>query len=131
MNVTAADLVARARSSIREVSADEYRGRPAGPALLVDVREPAEFAAGHLKDAINVPRGMLEFEIETHLAASTAHHSAAPDRDRHIVLYCLSGGRAALAAASLQELGYSNVESIRGGLRACTEAGIELAARAG
>lgn len=125
MSLTAADLVARARQSIRETPAADIRSR-LGAAALIDVREPAEFATGHLPGAVNIPRGMLEFEISTNPHVGGVTDPALADRSRHIVVYCLSGGRAALAAAALQELGYTNVESIQGGIRACVDAGFEL-----
>jgi rhodanese-related sulfurtransferase len=125
MPLTAADLVARARKSIREVTPGEIRDR-LGAAALIDVREPQEYATGHLPGAVNIPRGMLEFEISTNPHVGGVTDPALADRSRHIVVYCLSGGRAALAAAVLQELGYTNVDSIQGGIRACAEAGLEL-----
>jgi rhodanese-related sulfurtransferase len=123
MVLTVAELVARARKTIREIAPGALRDRIAG-ALLIDVREPAEFATGHLPGAVNIPRGMLEFEISTNPNVGGATDPALADPRRHIVLYCLSGGRSALAAAALQELGYTHVESIQGGIRACIEAGM-------
>ena len=75
--------------------------------LLVDVRESEEFGAGHIPGAKHVPRGYLESRIE----------GAAPDRSQRIVLYCASGNRSALAAATLKDLlGYERVESMTGGI---------------
>lgn len=125
MSSTTADLVARARRTICERPPAEVRPRLAG-AVLIDVREPQEYASGHLPGAINIPRGMLEFEIATHPHVIGATDPALAGRSRHIVVYCLSGGRAALAAATLQELGYTDVESIQGGIRACVDAGFTL-----
>jgi rhodanese-related sulfurtransferase len=125
MPLNASDLVARARQSIREASPADIQQRLAG-AAVIDVREPQEYATGHLPGAVNIPRGMLEFEISTNPHVGGVTDPALADRSRHIVLYCLTGGRAALAAAALQELGYSNVESIQGGVRACVEAGLAL-----
>ena len=85
--------------------------------LLLDVREPAEYQQGHLAGAINIPRGLLEFKM-----------GGAPEleaRDQAIVLYCKTSGRAALAAASLHQMGYVNVTSIAGGYDAWVEAGME------
>lgn len=125
MALTAADLVSRARQSIREITPAQLRDRPA-TTCLIDVREPAEFATGHLPGAVNIPRGMLEFEISTNPHVGGVTDPALADRSRPLVVYCLSGGRAALSAVALQELGYTNVASIQGGIRACVEAGIAL-----
>ena len=130
MPLSAADLVARARSQIRECTASQLQALPSGVALI-DVREPAEFASGHLPGAVNIPRGMLEFEIAAHPAVANVTGPALADRQRQIVVYCLGGGRAALAAVALQELGFSDVQSIQGGLRACVEAGLALTTHGG
>ncbi|MEN9705880.1 MAG: hypothetical protein RLZZ393_1759 [Pseudomonadota bacterium] len=129
MPLNASDLVARARQSIREVHPAELRDHLPG-AAVIDVREPQEYATGHLPGAVNIPRGMLEFEISTNPDVGGVTDPALADRSRHIVLYCLGGGRAALAAAALQELGYTHVESIAGGIRACVDAGFELTTHA-
>lgn len=105
-------LLQDARSRIRETSVEALRaGDAAG--LLIDTREPAEWAAGHIAGAQAVPRGILEGKIE----------QLAPDPEQPIVLYCASGGRSALAADSLQRMGYRNVLSLAGGFSAWQEAG--------
>jgi molybdopterin/thiamine biosynthesis adenylyltransferase/rhodanese-related sulfurtransferase len=76
-----------------------------GSIALIDVRESEEVARGLIPGAKHVPRGHLESRIE----------GAVPDRSQHVVLYCASGNRSALAAKTLQELGYENVESMTGG----------------
>src|SRR3954468_16695657 len=76
-----------------------------GEIALVDVRESEEVARGLIPGAKHVPRGYLESRIE----------GAVPDRSQHVVLYCASGNRSALAARTLEELGYENVESMTGG----------------
>ncbi|MFC6840504.1 rhodanese-like domain-containing protein [Xanthomonas theicola] len=82
---------------------------------IIDVREPGEFATGHLPDAINIPRGILEFRLDADPALAR--------RDQPILLYCASGGRATLAALSLQQLGYSAVHPLSGGFLGWTAAG--------
>lgn len=101
------DLMAEARGAIRELPLDALKRRiDAGEALtLVDVREAEEFRAGHLPNAVNVPRGFLEARIE----------QAVPDRDAPVVLYCQGGTRSALAARTLAEMGYTRVESANPG----------------
>ena len=101
------DLVAAARARIREASPQEVAAWPAGSVALIDVREPDEYAAGHLPGAVNIPRGVLEFRSQ---------ELTRPDRP--LLLYCLTGGRSALAADSLRQLGFSDVRSLAGGVNA-------------
>lgn len=125
MPVTASQLVAAARSAIREIApADAAKVLP-GP-VLIDVREPGEFQDGHLPGAINLPRGVLEFQVEAHPAMACTTTPALADRDRPVLLYCRSGGRAALAACSLAAMGFSDVRSIAGGFQAWAEAGLPV-----
>ncbi len=101
-----ADLIAEAKRRIREVTAAEVKatfGRPGAPVLL-DVREPQETNLGRIPGAIVIPRGTMETKIE-----------GAVPRDAHLVIYCASGNRSALAADTLQQMGYSNVASMAGG----------------
>ena len=120
-------LVTAARQRIREVSATELQAMQASDRVLIDVREPAEYATGHLPGAINLPRGVLEFQIHAHPAMACTTSEALAATDRPLVLYCLSGGRAALAADSLQQLGFSQVSSLAGGIAAWREAGLPVA----
>ncbi len=123
MSLTVNDLVAAARGRIRELSPAELASAPmAEDRVLIDVREPEEYAAGHLPGAINLPRGMLEFRIEAHPAMACVASESLSVKTRPLVLYCLTGGRAALATASLQQLGFSRVSSLAGGITAWREA---------
>ena len=122
MTCTAADLVAAARQRIREVAPLQFHDAP-GDAVVIDVREPAEFETGHVPGAINIPRGLLEFQVDAHPAVATGADPGLPHRDRPFVVYCLSGGRAALSADALRQLGFSDVRSIAGGLNGWREAG--------
>ncbi len=83
---------------------------------LVDVREDNEWNAGHLPRAIHLGKGIIERDIET----------AIPDLSAEIVLYCGGGYRSALAADHLQQMGYSNVWSMDGGIREWREAGYPM-----
>ncbi|MBI2388920.1 MAG: molybdopterin-synthase adenylyltransferase MoeB [Deltaproteobacteria bacterium] len=107
MAQTYADLIAGIRKSIREVSLEELKRRieRKAPMTLVDVREKEEFRAGFIPGALSIPRGFLEIQVEQKL----------PDKSAPIVLYCAGGTRSALAAKTLAELGYSNVESANPG----------------
>jgi rhodanese-related sulfurtransferase len=111
------DLVSEAKTRIREITPAEsialHGGNPG--ALFIDVREPNEWNLGHIPGALHIPRGLLEQSIE-----------GAAARERHIVLYCASGNRTALAADTLQQMGYANVQSLAGGFRGWCEAGGEI-----
>ena len=116
-NLSYAEFLRRAKESVSEVEPSEAREQAAEGATLVDVRETEEFDAGHIPGAKHVPRGYLEQRIE----------AAAPDRDQPVILYCASGNRSALAARTLlDELGYSNVESMRGGITLWKDRGYEV-----
>jgi rhodanese-related sulfurtransferase len=129
MPLTAPDLVAEARRQILEIAPTDFARTAPWNATVIDVREPAEFATGHLPGAINIPRGVLEFEIEAHPALGGVTDAALADRQRAIVVYCRSGGRAALATQSLQQLGFTAVRSIAGGIMGWTAAGLPVVAR--
>ena len=116
---SAHDLVAAAKQRITEIDMSKADAAIRDANILLDVREPDEYAAGHIPGAINIPRGMLEFRM-----------SAAPEltaRDLQIMLYCKSGGRAALAAATLPDMGYLKVESLAGGFDSWAAAGHPVA----
>ncbi|AXC51131.1 rhodanese-like domain-containing protein [Paracoccus suum] len=120
MAQTAKDMVAAANAAIRKVSAEEAQRLVAEEgALLVDVRDAPELAsAGKLKGATHVSRGMLEFKADP----TSPYHDADFDPSRPVVLYCASGGRAALAGKALTDLGYTRVYNL-GGFKDATEAG--------
>ncbi|WP_437291661.1 molybdopterin-synthase adenylyltransferase MoeB [Sorangium sp. So ce406] len=107
MPTTYSDLISDVRKSIRELSLSELKRRldDKVPVVLLDVREKEEYRAGYIPGAISIPRGFLEMQVEQKL----------PDKSAHIVAYCAGGTRSALAAKTLQELGYTNVESANPG----------------
>lgn len=109
-------LVALAKQQITEISASELKQRlDSGNGLtVVDVRERDEFVQGHIPDAIFIPRGYLELQIEQHQ----------PDRDKPLVIYCAGGVRSALAARNLKDMGYANVISLIGGFNGWKNAGL-------
>lgn len=110
MSKTSHDLVVEAKAAIREVSLDEARRLIQNGATVLDVREPGEFAAGHLPGAMNIPRGLLEFKL-----AGTPELN---DPRRPILVYCKTSGRAALATVVLQTMGVANAVSLAGGFDA-------------
>ena len=116
---TPQDLVAAAKAHTQEVTVAEAEAAIRDADALIDVREESEFAAGHIPGAIHASRGMLEFKL--------AGTPALQARDIKVVLYCKTSGRAALAAASMREMGYLNVKSIAGGFDAWVAAGKPVA----
>jgi len=112
---TALDLVAAAKARVREISVADAEAAIRSADVLLDVREADEFASGHLPGAIHASRGMLEFKLSGTPALAA--------RDLNVVLYCKTSGRAALAAAVMQDMGYLNVTSIGGGFDAWVAAG--------
>lgn len=112
-----ADLLADALARVRELMPWDLRDRLAQqpPPLLVDVREPAEFAQGHIAGSINVPRGVLETACEWDYEETVP--VLAGGRARPIVLVCRSGNRSVLAADVMQAMGFAGVVSLRTGVR--------------
>ena len=116
---TALDLVAAAKARIHEIPVEAAEAAIEQADVLIDVREPDEYRLGHLPGAINLPRGLLEFQLSSQDALSP--------RDLRVVLYCKTSGRAALAACAMQDMGYLNVQSIAGGFDAWLAAGKHVA----
>ena len=118
---TAAERVAEAKKQVQNLTVDEAAQElEQGDAVLVDVREPSERAqSGYIAGAVEAPRGMLEFWADP----TNPYHREEFDPGRRIILHCASGGRSALAAAALQDLGYDNVAHMDGGFKAWKEAG--------
>jgi rhodanese-related sulfurtransferase len=103
------ELVAKARAQVKTIDLAAFKASldRNGAGLIIDVREPGEFAAGHVPGAMNIPRGLIEFRIWSQVGFP--EH---PDQNRKLTLYCGSGARAALAAKSLHDLGFSDVTAV-------------------
>lgn len=109
-----AKLTQEAKRRIQEISTDELTQlREREPVVVIDVREESEWREAHVAGAIHIPRGVIELKIE----------AAVPDPESRVVVYCGGGGRSALAADSLQKLGYGRVASLANGFRGWREAG--------
>ena len=128
MALTATDLVIEARSRIREIAPAAFAADHEG-AVLIDVREPAEYETGHIPGAINIPRGVLEFQVDAHPAVANVSDPALSHKERSVVVVCRTGGRAALSALNLQRLGFTDVRSIEGGIVGWEAAGLPLTQR--
>ncbi|MCW5965093.1 MAG: sulfurtransferase [Bryobacterales bacterium] len=111
-------LVNDAKLRVKEIDVAGYLAlRASGEAhLLVDTREESEFAAGHVKGALHLGKGIIERDIE----------SVVPDKDTKLVLYCGGGYRSALVADNLRKMGYSQPISLDGGWRELKASGLEL-----
>jgi rhodanese-related sulfurtransferase len=116
MSKSLKDFVTDAKSRIREISvADAAALQTSGGVLILDVREPGEWAEAHLPDALHVPRGMLEAKAD-HDYPNREPRLA--DRSQTIIVHCASGARSAMAADVLQQMGFSDVRSLAGGIAA-------------
>ena len=118
---TAAAMVGEAKQRIENLTVDQLAAELAqGDTVLVDVREPEErIQHGVIPGAVHAPRGMLEFYADS----TSPYHRPEFDPDRRVVLHCAAGSRSALAADTLQQMGYRNVAHLDGGFRAWKEAG--------
>jgi molybdopterin/thiamine biosynthesis adenylyltransferase/rhodanese-related sulfurtransferase len=117
MSRSATELLRHIKSQIDEVDPSEARGELSNGAVLVDVREPEEWGAGHIPGAKHVPKSYLESRIE----------GVVPDRSQHLILYCASGNRSAWATRTLvEDLGYEHVESMTGGFTLWKDRGYEV-----
>jgi molybdopterin/thiamine biosynthesis adenylyltransferase/rhodanese-related sulfurtransferase len=119
MSPSGAEVIKQIKERIHEIDPADVREGLGNGVVLVDVREGEEFERERIPGAVHVPRGYLESRIE----------GAVSDRDAHVVLYCASGQRSALAADTLQELlGYTNVESMTGGITLWKDRGYDTEA---
>src|SRR5713101_1589614 len=108
-------LVTDAKKNITEISPTDAAAKSkSGDAVIVDVREKDEWEEEHIPDAIHLSRGTIELEVEEKV----------PDLNTTVICHCGGGGRSALAAASLQKMGYKNVRSMAGGFKAWKTVGL-------
>ena len=112
-----ADLVDDARTRVAEVTVADVRAlhQARKPVVLVDVRDQPEVNLGMIPGALHISRGTLEGKVE-----------GAVSRDAKVVLYCSSGNRSLLAGDMLRQMGYRDVSSLAGGIRAWVEQGGDL-----
>ena len=111
-------LVNEAKARIQQADIEGYKQMLASgeKPLLIDTREDSEWQAGHAAGAIHLGKGIIERDIETRV----------PDKSTKMVLYCGGGFRSALAADTLQQMGYTNAISLDGGWRAWQQAGLPI-----
>ncbi len=111
-------LVDDAKTRVAQMDVEQYKAMVADgtPHVLVDVREDNEFAAGHVRGAVHLGKGIVERDVETQV----------PDKSVKLVLYCGGGFRSALVADNLLKMGYTQPISLDGGWRALKESGVEV-----
>jgi len=121
MAKTAAEMVAEAKARIENLTVDQVAAeRKQGEVLVVDIRDADQRASdGSIPGAVHASRGMLEFYADP----TSPYHKPEFDPNGRVILHCASGGRAALAADTLKQMGYSNVAHLDGGFKAWKEAG--------
>jgi len=110
-------IVMEALQTVPEVAPADLQSRLSGgeQIVVIDVREPDEFARGKIPGAYTIPRGVLEMQVDGQLP-----------REATVVLYCGGGGRSALAAKSLADMGYDKVENLQGGWGAWVNSGLPV-----
>ena len=121
---SATDLVKEAKQQIENLSAQQVQEEiKRGNVQLIDIRESDELKQnGKITGSVHAPRGMLEFYADPALP----YHKPEFDKSKRIILHCASGGRSALAASTLKQMGYENVAHLDGGLKAWKEAGLPV-----
>lgn len=120
-NKSATDLVQEAKMEVEGLSPDQVSEELSkGSAVLIDIRESEELKQnGRIPGSVHAPRGMLEFYADE----SLPYHKPEFDKNKRIILHCASGGRSALATATLKKMGYEHVAHLDGGMKAWVDAG--------
>src|ERR1700726_3605715 len=117
MSPSGPEVLRQIKSRIDEVDPAAVREQVSNGAVVVDVREPEEWSAGHIPGALHVPKSYLESRIE----------GGIPDRTYHVILSCASGNRSRWATRTLvDDLGYATVESMTGGFTLWNDRGYEV-----
>ena len=117
---TAAQMIQEAKARVQNLSVEQVAAElDKGGVVLVDIREPGEVEAGTIPGSVAAPRGMLEFYADP----TSTYHRKEFDPKQRVILHCASGGRSALAADMLQQMGYTNVAHLEGGYKAWAAAG--------
>lgn len=122
MAASVKEMMAAANQAVPRLSPDQAKAQvKESGVVILDVRDGTEVAkSGKIKGAINISRGMLEFNADP----ESPYHNKALAKDKTVLLYCASGGRSALSGKVLKDMGYGSVFNL-GGFKELTEAGLE------
>jgi rhodanese-related sulfurtransferase len=118
MSKTLMDFVGAAYEAVEHIECpmlDEMR-KDGNELIIVDVREESEYAAGHIPDSLNIPRGIIETAADLNYPKRHPVLSAA--RDKRVVVYCATGGRSAMATHTLNQMGFTEAVNLTGGIAA-------------
>ncbi|MEJ8756023.1 rhodanese-like domain-containing protein [Pontibacter sp. H259] len=124
MAKTAADLVKEAKQNVENLTPDQVNEElKNGNATLIDIRESEELTQnGKIAGSVHAPRGMIEFYADE----TQPYHKPEFDKNKRLILHCAGGGRSAMAATTLKQMGYNNVAHLDGGYKAWKEAGFPV-----
>jgi rhodanese-related sulfurtransferase len=123
MTKTVMEMIGEARARVGSVSpAAAAEELSSGRAVLIDVRQSSEWEQGHIDRSVPAPRGILEFFADP----TSPRHKGELNPNRRMIVVCHSGARAALAAVTLQDMGYQDVAILEGGLSAWMSAGLPV-----
>ena len=124
MAKTLMDFVKAAKSQITEVDVNTANDLISKGYRVVDVREPAEFSTGAIDGSINIPRGVLEPAAD--LANKEGNKDLQNGRDDKWLVLCKTSGRSAMATVVLQEMGFTDIKNITGGMTAWSAANLPI-----
>jgi rhodanese-related sulfurtransferase len=123
MDKTAGEMVAEAKARVENLDPMTVEEEIRSGAVLIDLREQHELNdKGRIAGSVHIPRGMLEFLADP----TSPHHHKVLDPRKRIILYCASGNRSSLAAATLQDMGYTHVAHLAGGITAWARQGLPV-----
>ncbi len=123
MAKSAADLVKEAKQQVENLTPEQVNNEMKQGATLIDIRETEELgSSGKIHGSVHAPRGLIEFYADE----TMPYHKAEFDKSKRIILHCASGGRSALAAKTLKEMGYENIAHLEGGIKAWKDAGLPV-----
>ena len=119
--IDAMKLCQMAKNNVNEVTTEQLQQALRDGARVINVREPAEYTQGHIREAVNMPRGVLEMQLNQHPDVAGYDDALQRIADKPLYLICKTGGRSALAAESLERMGFDKVYSVTGGMSAWAE----------
>ncbi|RUO77919.1 rhodanese-like domain-containing protein [Idiomarina seosinensis] len=119
--IDAMKLCQMAKNNVNEVTTEQLQQAIRDGARVIDVREPAEYTQSHIREAVNMPRGVLEMQLSQHPDVAGYDDALQRIADKPLYLICKTGGRSALAAESLERMGLDKVYSVAGGMSAWAE----------